>query len=399
MRRFLIMLLLCLSPPLAAEPSLWTERPARELLAAIDSAAAHGLDPEDYGRARLALALAAPDPAQVAGHAAAGFRALATDLAGGRVSRSARAGWHMEGQPMTPARLDALERDALAGTGVAAVLEGLLPPYPQYRALARRYAATPADETATRDLLRVNLERWRWMPRHPGPSHLLVNVAAQELIHLREGMEPVRHRVIVGRPRTPTLQFSALATGVVLNPPWVVPQSIIRESVGALIRTSPAAARARGFSWTGSGAGLVVTQAPGPNNALGEVKIDMPNPHGMFLHDTPNRALFARRERALSHGCIRTEGIRALAARMLEGTPGWDPARIDAVIATRRTTVVPLARPLPAHIGYFAAEALPDGRLLRHADIYGRDAAILAALGGGTAPDRPASRDGESGCG
>ncbi|MFN7176782.1 MAG: L,D-transpeptidase family protein [Thermaurantiacus sp.] len=381
MRLFFLVFLL-LSAQLAAQPTGWTIEAARDLLAAIEGASAHGLEPEDYGRGRLALALASPDPSAALIVAPDSFRRLATDYSEGRLGRTTRAGWRMSGQEMFPARLDALEREALGRAGIPAVLDQLLPPFGQYKALVTVLAATPEADRETRDLLRVNLERWRWMPRQPGEAHILVNVAAQELVHVRPGLAPHRHRVIVGRPRTPTLQFSSTASGVVLNPPWVVPRSIVRESIGPLIRSSPATARARGYSWSGSGSALSVTQAPGPQNALGHVKIEMPNPYSIFLHDTPNRALFNRKDRALSHGCIRTQDVRDLAARMLEGVAGWDRARIDAVIDTRVTTLVPLERPLPVHIGYFTAEADREGRLLRHPDIYGRDAAILAALNG-----------------
>jgi murein L,D-transpeptidase YcbB/YkuD len=384
----LLLVLSPLAPALPAETG-WTVEAARELLAEIDASASHGLDPGAYDRGRLAVALAAPDPSAALLLAPLAFRALAKDYAEGRLGRTRRAGWRMEQQEVYPARLDALERSALGGAGVSATLRGLLPPWPQYERLVTALAATPAEDRATRDLLRVNLERWRWMPRQPGDSYLFVNVPAFELEHVRPGTEPVRHRVIVGRPRTPTLQFSTLATGVVLNPPWVVPQSIIRESVEGLVRNNPASARARGYSWTGSGAALSVTQAPGPNNALGQVKIDMPNPHSIFLHDTPNRALFARTNRALSHGCVRTEHVRDLAARMLEGTPGFDRDAIDRVIETGVTTRAPLDRPVPVHIGYLTAEVGEDGALRRWPDIYGRDAAILAALGGSTARPSP----------
>lgn len=397
MRPVLLLLLLLFAAVQAAAQG-WTVDAARELLSAIEGAAAHGLEPEDYGRGRLALALASADPSAALFVAPDSFRRLATDYSEGRLGRAPRAGWRMAGQEMYPARLDALEREALGGAGVRQVLERLLPPFPQYRLLVAAHAATPASDRERRDLLRVNLERWRWMPRQPGEAHILVNVAAQELYHVRPGAEPVRHRVIVGRPRTPTLQFTAAATGVVLNPPWVVPRSIIRESVGALIRSSPATARARGYSWTGSGGSLSVTQAPGPQNALGHVKIDMPNPYSIFLHDTPNRGLFNRKERTLSHGCIRTEDVRGLAARMLEEVPGWDMGRIDAVIETRKTTVVPLARPLPLHVGYFTAEIGPDAALIRHPDVYDRDAAILAALDGRSAAAPGAETVAETDC-
>lgn len=207
------------------------------------------------------------------------------------------------------------------------------------------------------------------MPCAPDAARILVNVPAFEPVHQMPRRTPQGHRGIVGRPRAPTSRFSALATAVVPNPPWMVPQSIIGEPVGRRIRRPKAAARAPGFVWSGSGRDLSVTQQPGPKNALGQATIDMPDPYDIFLHDTPNRQLFARRERALSHGCVRTEGIRDLGAAASGRSARLGPGASDATIGSPVATRVPLARPAPAVIGCFIAEVAPDGRLLRHPHI------------------------------
>ena len=174
--------------------------------------------------------------------------------------------------------------------------------------------------------------------------------------------------------------IAMVATAVIVNPSWLLPQSIVRESVGGLIRRSPATARARGYRWTSGEGGLRVTQVPGNNNSLGTMKIDMPNAYAIFFHDTPAKQLFNRPERALSHGCMRTQGILGLALRLLENVPGWDAARIDATAATNETVRVPLPEQIPVHVAYFTVAPGPGGTLRNFADIYGRDAPVIAGF-------------------
>src|SRR5690606_10733901 len=124
------------------------------------------------------------------------------------------------------------------------------------------------------------------------------------------------YRTIVGKPgRTATPQLAETVEGVIFNPTWTVPQSIVKgEGLGARALNNPGWARANGYKVTRGANGYVgVVQQPGPNNSLGLMKLDMPNPHAIFLHDTPSRNLFAQDDRALSHGCIRTERALELA--------------------------------------------------------------------------------------
>jgi murein L,D-transpeptidase YcbB/YkuD len=181
----------------------------------------------------------------------------------------------------------------------------------------------------------------------------------------------------------------------------VVPRSIIAESVGALIARSPATARARGYRWTGSGPTLSVVQGTGPTNSLGQVKLGMPNPHSIFIHDTPAKALFERQSRAFSHGCIRTDKALDLAARLLADVPGLSRASIDSMVATGQTQRVALPRQVPVHIVYLTATPGPGGTIRRLPDLYGRDAAVISALGPGPTPrtsDRTAEAEAEAGC-
>lgn len=359
-------------------PLPWTEAAARETLAEVKAAAAEGLNPADYAPEALEAALASGDPQAVAAAAQASWLALAKDYAAGRTPQAARIGWKSPPPRSDPEWLRARLSAALQEGSAGASLKALLPTHPHYEVL--KAALAGATDKAERDRLRANMDRWRWMPRQLGERHLFANVPAYEVDLVEGGTPTARHRIIVGAVRTPTPQFSAVATAVIVNPSWVVPQSIIRESVGGLIRRSPNAARARGYRWTSTAEGLQVTQMPGEGNSLGTMKIEMPNPWAIYFHDTPAKQLFNRPVRALSHGCMRTQGILGLALRLLEDVPGWDAARIDSTAATNETVRVPLPEQVPVHVAYFTVSPGPRGTLRTFPDVYGRDAPVIAAL-------------------
>lgn len=386
-------------PAIAPVPQqlAWTEAAARDVLGAVKASAAEGLSPEDYGLARLEAALAgadaaetaAADLAEAASAAEASWMALAKAYAAGHTPMEARRGWKGPVPRSDAEWLRAKLADGLLEGGPAAALQGLLPSHRHYALLKKALAeAAPAD----RALIRANLDRWRWLPRMLGDRYLMANLPAYEVDLWDGGRVVARHKIIIGKPNLATPQFSAAATGVTMNPPWLLPQSIVAESVGALIRRSPGTARAKGYRWTtGADGRLYVTQAPGKGNSLGQMKIEMPNEHAIFFHDTPAKALFDRDVRAFSHGCLRTQGIFGLGLRLLEDQPEWGAAAIDAAVAAGETVTAPLTAPVPVHIGYFTVAPGPGGTLRRFADVYGRDAAIIAALGPDQAmPKRPA---------
>ena len=121
-------------------------------------------------------------------------------------------------------------------------------------------------------------------------------------------------------------------------------------------------------------------QAPGPQNALGQVKIMFPNPHNVYLHDTPTRGLFAERQRAFSSGCLRTQYPIDLSEWLLTDTPGWDRAAIDKAVASGKETRADLVQPIPVHILYFTAVNDGAGGIRYLDDFYQRDDAVLSGL-------------------
>ena len=179
-----------------------------------------------------------------------------------------------------------------------------------------------------------------------------------------------------------------------------MPRSIVVKDIIPRILANPAYLFVQGFTVTDEQGRLVpletateaaieemyfprtwtLTQAPGPHNALGRIKFMFPNAFAVYLHDTPQRALFEQTARSFSSGCIRVDDSAGLAASLLADNPGWDQARIERVIASGETVTVRLQRPVPVHLLYRTATAEPDGRVLFREDIYGRDRALLAAL-------------------
>jgi murein L,D-transpeptidase YcbB/YkuD len=368
-----------LSP--APVATVWQRSAAQALLSYIQAIGQEGLDPEIYGPDQLRAAIDSGDDAELASVATPTFLRLVRDLSGGYVRGDDRVEWFMPVNTIDPVRRQALLARAAQGD-VEATLNSLLPTHPQYLGLKAALAATAPDDRARRDLIRANLERWRWMPRDLGQRHVIVNVPAFTAALVDNGRVVTRHRAVVGARRTPTPQLSATVTGVTFNPWWNVPQSIVAE-MGSMA----------GYDVRRNAAGtLIVRQPPGPRNALGRVKIEMPNQYAIYLHDTPAQALFDRPVRAFSHGCIRTQYVRDFAADLLAPTGTWDRAAIDAAISRGETSTVSLAQPIPVYIAYFTAAATTDGNIVTYPDIYGRDAPVRQALNRAAASNAQASR-------
>jgi len=349
-------------------PPIWSVAAAEELLRYVEQIGREGIDPGAYQPERLREALAGGDPAALTLAANQIFLRLTADLSGGQVRGDGRVDWHMPDASIDGNRQQLLLARAARG-GVAPVLDALLPTHPQYVGL--REALANETDAARRNTIRANMERWRWMPRDLGRRHVIVNVPAFTAALVEDGRVVARHRAIVGARRTPTPQLAAHVTAVTFNPWWTVPQSIIREMGGAF--SGYQVRRTEGGT-------MIVRQPPGPRNALGRLKIEMPNDHAIYLHDTPAQNLFQRPVRAFSHGCIRTHNVRDFAAHLLAPTGAWDRAAIDAAIATGRTSQAALPEPIPVYIAYFTAAATNEGGIVTYADVYGRDTPVRQAL-------------------
>jgi L,D-transpeptidase YcbB len=234
--------------------------------------------------------------------------------------------------------------------------------------------------------IRWNLERWRSLPRIDAAARVEVNVPAARAVLFADG-EPVRvMRAIVGATVHPTPVLRARLTSVLLNPPWIVPDSIIRNEIRPMLKKDPKYLDRFGFAYWDVPGGKELVQVPGPRNSLGQVKFEMPNPDDIYMHDTPEQRLFALSRRYTSHGCIRVEDPRGL-AEILLASDQWSRDAIDAAIATGQTKSVPLHKSLPVYVLYWTAFVDPDGTVEFRDDIYGRDRRLAEALAAQAAAD------------
>ena len=379
-----------LPPP--PPPPVWTLADANQLLLTILTSAKEGLDPTDYDAAGLISAMRSNDPNLLSAAATERFDKLASDFALGHVRGDDRQNWHIPDPDLDSARRDALLRASLAQHRVGEALQGLLPTHPQYAALRKALEITPKTEVGKVDRIRLNMDRWRWLPRDLGERYIIVNVPAYTAALVENGVTLSRHRAVAGATKTPTPQLMANATGVILNPWWEVPKSIEPEVRGKAGYVALKGADGKIQRWR---------QPPGPRNALGQIKFVMYNPQNIYLHDTTAKTLFDAKARAYSHGCIRTEHILLLAEKLLgEGTyqpaadgtvpAAWTPERIKETVASKKTVQANFPKPLPVYIVYMSSAALQDGSIKDYADIYKKDGKVIAALN--DVPRTPAAK-------
>ena len=209
-------------------------------------------------------------------------------------------------------------------------------------------------------------------------------------------------RAVVGKPYRKTPVFRAEMKYLVLNPDWTVPPTILRKDVLPkmvkdpsyladhnmdVVDNSGCAVDPKSVDWKRYPAATfpyIIRQRPGPTNSLGLVKFIFPNPHFVFLHDTPSRDLFEKTDRSFSSGCIRIENPLDLAEILLRNKPEWNRAAIDAAIAEGTSKTIYLDQPIPVLVMYLTAIAFDDGRdFAFYRDVYERDAALSKALNAG----------------
>jgi L,D-transpeptidase YcbB len=237
--------------------------------------------------------------------------------------------------------------------------------------------------------LAASLDRLSLMDITFGQRYVVVNLPAA-FAEAVEGDKVVRRYVVqVGRPERPSPTLTTHITAVNLNPTWTVPLGILKKDVIPKMRKDPGYA-ARMHMRVLDGAGnevdphsvdwnserapnFTIRQDSGTWNALGSVRIDMPNPHSVYMHDTNHKEFFSADYRFQSSGCTRVENPRDLAAWVLEETPGWSRREIDAAIAKGQKVDVRVARKIPVAWVYLTGWATRDGAIHFRDDIYGHD--------------------------
>ena len=270
-----------------------------------------------------------------------------------------------------------LEVDGIAGK---ATLEELNVPF-SYRA----------------DQIRINMDRIRWVVDDLTPNFLLVNIAGYKLWLSKNDTLVWSTDVMTGAIRSQTPLFKSEMTYLVFNPTWTVPRSIAKEMFHKfqsdpsyisrnnyrLIDRQGKEVDPHSLNWSSlnnRNFPYTLVQMPGKNNALGRVKFMFPNKHAIYLHDTPQKHLFVKAQRAFSHGCIRVKDPLRLAELLLDDQDLWNRAAIDRVVGSKGLKNVKLKVPVEVLIMYWTVQPGSGGKLSFVQDVYGRDLALIAAL-------------------
>ncbi|SHG60294.1 Murein L,D-transpeptidase YcbB/YkuD [Salegentibacter echinorum] len=241
----------------------------------------------------------------------------------------------------------------------------------------------------------ANLERWRWYPRDLGDQYIIVNIANYRLSLVKDGDTIATHRTMVGTEARKTPVFSDEVEHIVYNPTWTIPPTIKRKDVIPSAAKDPGYINRKNFSifnrqgerldpheidWTSAKVkSYTFRQEAGSSNPLGLVKIIYPNPHLIYLHDTPSKSLFNKNLRAQSSGCVRVEGVLDLAKQLLSDQEKYSEEKIQEILASGKTTTIKVTQKVLVHHFYWTAWREANHTYFAE-DIYKRDATIYKLL-------------------
>ena len=249
------------------------------------------------------------------------------------------------------------------------------------------------------DILRINLERTRWVSHNRNiDKFVLVNIAGYKLYVLEDGKLIWDTDIMVGTINHETPVFRSDITYLEFNPTWTVPRSIINRSLLPSFKANPASVKKRDFVLYDGNGGAVdpaklnwsklsqknfpytVVQQPGVQNALGQVKFMFPNSYAIYLHDTPSKTLFSKSSRAFSSGCVRVKNPFELARILLDDEKIWNAEAIQKVVDSGKRERGSLSAPVAVMLMYWTAEPYGEDYIKFNPDIYTRDGGVLAAL-------------------
>lgn len=229
--------------------------------------------------------------------------------------------------------------------------------------------------------LLVNMERMRWMPKETSGKRLVANIPEFRLHIMEDDRKIFDMKIVVGKAVHKTVVFNDELKHIVFSPYWNIPRSIVRNEILPAMKKNPGYLGQQNMEQTGTSGGLpVIRQKPGAGNALGRVKFLFPNSYAIYFHDTPAKSLFDRTQRAFSHGCIRLEEPKKLAAYLLQHRSEWTDSRISNAMYAGSEKWVTLKEPVPVVISYFTAWVDEAGVLQYRDDIYGHDKALANKL-------------------
>ncbi|HEY8511293.1 MAG TPA: L,D-transpeptidase family protein [Cyclobacteriaceae bacterium] len=389
---------------------------ADSMLAILSRVEYSGLRPEDYHYDEISMLAFRLHNSKVDVYSVAHLDLLLTDalfsvashLRHGRVEPDS-AGWHKRTIESDSVILNAITQ-GISRNRLSGALASLEPSSRTYKALKsalkeRLDSLTSPDPTIDREALErevadlsLSLEQWRWESNAPEGRYLLVNIPAYRLTLVNDDSVEFESRIIVGAPYFPTPILDGTITNFVTYPAWNVPRRIATRELLPQIRADSSYLAGHQYrildvngnevhpdsiDWRPLGENYfpyLVQQVPGPYNALGLVKFNFVNPYNIYLHDTNARYLFATKYRALSHGCIRVERALELARHLVSVDNPWcsvnDFDRFMREELSKQVSVVPL----PLRIRYITCEALTDGTVVCHRDVYGRNIRLAEAI-------------------
>ena len=391
---------------------IWTGSPealkrAEGAIAFLRNLKSEGLEPRDYPTPDLSPNLTEEQAAKAELRLTGSVLRYARHASSGRVSFTrVSASIAYPDHAADPA--DVLNK-VVSTQDIGAVLQRFEPQQPEFAALKGALAkelATPEQERSVEDrdtkkhrgketnersrnatdTIIANMERWRWLPRDLGKTHVVVNIPDFTLGVYNDGAPVWRTKIVAGKPgnlATPLL--SETMKYVTINPTWNVPPSIIRNEYLPALERDPGALDRIGLKVSNNPDGsLRVYQPPGARNALGRIRFNFPNQFLVYQHDTPDKKLFARDSRAFSHGCMRVENPEKYAEVLLSLSQPEDNftiARIRSLYGDQERTIN-LKQPIPVHVTYQTAFVDKQGQLNFRHDVYGLDAATLKLMRG-----------------
>ncbi len=247
------------------------------------------------------------------------------------------------------------------------------------------------------NMIRVNMERCRWIYNVPPREFLLVNIADFHLYIFRDGVIDYTSRVVVGKEHHETPIFTSNIQYVVFNPTWTIPYSIATKETLPRLKRDPDYLSNRNMTLLRNGREIdpytvdfkqysvnnfpfTIRQEPGIYNALGRMKFIFPNKYSVYLHDTPSKSYFEKTERTFSHGCVRVQNPHLLAEQLLEDK-GYDQEKIKQVLNTEKETIVHLQDKMPVLLMYWTCYDDENAdKMYFYKDVYDRDRVILEEL-------------------
>lgn len=241
----------------------------------------------------------------------------------------------------------------------------------------------------------ANLERWRWFSKPFAPNYLLINIPDYSLNVVEDQNIVMSKRIVTGRAKRETPVLSSILQTVVFNPTWTVPPTILKEDIiPELIKNrnylknknigiyNSKNEKIDPLEWNENRPnGYRYVQEPGYYNSLGVVKINFPNHHSVYLHDTNHRNFFERHNRSLSSGCVRVEQPLELVGLLLDNSKQYSKEKMDSIVSTKKTLYIGIKKRYAIYLWYWTAWSKNNELIFRN-DIYNLDKDLYSQLRG-----------------